>query len=88
MTQLPSLQMMTRKGCCLYDDVYIADDLAQRTGLCQFESIDVDTDTELLAKYGNDVPVLLINGVECIRHFVEYPQLIVALKHAAKGKVK
>jgi hypothetical protein len=85
MTKLPLLQMMTRKGCCLCDDVYIAGDLAQRNGLCQFESVDVDTDPTLIEKYGNDVPVLLINGVECMRHFVEYPKLVVALKAAAEG---
>ena len=37
------------------------------------------------AEYGNDVPVLLINGVECMRHFVEYPKLVVALKAAVEG---
>ena len=85
MAQLPLLQMMTRKGCCLCDDVYIAGDLAERNGLCHFESIDVDTDAELKAEYGNDVPVLLIDGVECMRHFVEYPKLVVALKYAQEG---
>jgi len=82
MKQLPQLQMMTRKGCCLCDDVHIAGDLAQRNGLCHFETIDVDSDAIYLKKYGNDVPVLLINGEEIMRHFVEYPKLIVALESA------
>jgi len=81
---LPLLQMMTRKGCCLCDDAYIAADLAQRNGLCQFEAVDIDKDADLLKEYGNDVPVLLVNGVECMRHFVEYPALVKALK----GEVK
>jgi len=85
MSQLPLLQMMTRKGCSLCDDVYIAGDMAQREGLCRFEAVDVDKDADLLQKYGNDVPVLLIDGVECMRHFVEYPKLMVALREAAKG---
>lgn len=67
------------------DDVYIAGDLAQRNGLCKFESVDVDNDTQLREQYGNDVPVLLINGVECMRHFVEYPKLVVALQYAQEG---
>ncbi|MDX8387081.1 MAG: glutaredoxin family protein [Ghiorsea sp.] len=83
--KLPLLQMMTRKGCSLCDDVYIAGDLAERNGLCSFESVDVDADAALKKEYGNDVPVLLINGVECMRHFVEYPKLVVALKAAAEG---
>ena len=77
---LPLLQMMARKGCCLCDDAYIAADLAQREGFCRFEAVDVDKDAALLAKYGNDVPVLLIDGVECMRHFVEYPLLVKALQ--------
>ncbi|MDQ6990087.1 MAG: glutaredoxin family protein [Mariprofundaceae bacterium] len=79
---LPRLQMMTRKNCSLCDDAYIAADLAQRQGLCRFEVVDVDSDADLLAKYGNDVPVLLIDGVECMRHFVEYPKLVQALQGA------
>ncbi|HIP07077.1 MAG TPA: glutaredoxin family protein [Mariprofundaceae bacterium] len=85
MPVLPLLQMMTRQGCSLCDDVYIAGDLAQREGLCRFESVDVDADEILKAKYGLDVPVLLIDGVEHARHFVEYPKLMVALR-AAQGK--
>ncbi len=76
--------MMTRKGCCLCDDAYIAADLAQRNKLCQFEAVDVDSDDSLRQKYGNDVPVLLINGEEFARHFVEYPELAQALHHANK----
>lgn len=79
---LPLLQMMTRQGCSLCDDVYIAGDMAQREGLCRFESVDVDKDAELKEKYGHDVPVLLIDGKEHVRHFVEYPKLIVALREA------
>ncbi len=86
MSGLPLLQMMTRKNCSLCDDVYIAGNLAQTHGLCRFETVDVDSDSLLLEKYGNDVPVLLINGVECMRHFVDYPKLVVALEQAKQGK--
>jgi hypothetical protein len=34
------------------------------------EEIDVDRDPELRAAYGNDVPVLLVDGVEAFRHRV------------------
>ena len=82
MIKAPLLQMMTRQGCSLCDDVYIAGDMAQREGLCRFESVDVDQDETLKKKYGHDVPVLLIDGIEHARHFVEYPKLIVALREA------
>jgi len=86
-SSLPLLQMMTRKGCHLCGDAYIAADLAQRQGLCRFEAVDVDIDEHLKKIYGNDVPVLLIEGVECMRHFVDYPQLAAALQLAKEGMV-
>ncbi len=79
---LPLLQVITRQQCSLCDDAYIAADLAQRNGLCQLEVVDVDKDSSLLEKYGHDVPVLLINGQEYVRHFVEYPKLALALRAA------
>ena len=75
MSALPLLQLMTRKGCCLCDDAYIVADLAVRNNLCRFEVVDIDLDEQLKQQYGHDVPVLLINGVEFVRYFVEYPQL-------------
>ena len=82
---LPLLQMMTRKGCSLCNDVYIAGNMAEQEGLCRFESVDVDQDETLRRKYGYDVPVLLIDGVEYTRHFVEYQKLVAALRKANEG---
>lgn len=84
----PLLQMMTRKGCHLCNDAYIASDLAERNGLCDFEAIDIDQHENLKVKYGIDVPVLLINGREHVRHFVDYSTLCEALLLAAKDDKK
>lgn len=84
----PLLQMMTRKGCHLCNDAYIASDLAARNGLCDFEAVDIDEYENLKVKYGFDVPVLFINGSEHVRHFVDYPRLCEALLLAAKDDKK
>ena len=36
----------------------------------EFREVDVDTDAELQKRYGADVPIVLLNGVEAARHRV------------------
>jgi glutaredoxin len=61
--------MVSRSGCHLCDQA--EDALARVIGRFnaeypdigyQVERIDVDSDSELLAKYSDEVPVLLLNG--------------------------
>jgi len=66
---------MSRKGCCLCEDAEAAALQAQEKGLCRIEVIDVDTDLELAARYGMDVPVLLVDGVEMLKHEIRPEQL-------------
>jgi hypothetical protein len=48
--------------------------------LYHLEEINIERDAELLARYGSDIPVLVINGAEAFRHrltakeFVSYVQ--------------
>jgi hypothetical protein len=53
--------MYTRAGCHLCDDAW--DFLMERQRLHGFhlESVDVDTQPELVARYGDCVPVVLVN---------------------------
>jgi hypothetical protein len=39
------------------------------------EEIDVDSSTELIEKYGGDVPVLFINGRKAFKHRVTVKEL-------------
>lgn len=63
------LTMISRSGCHLCD--VAEDDLARVIGRFnaeypavgyQVERLDVDSDPQLLAKYSDEVPVLLLNG--------------------------
>jgi len=71
---------MSRSQCCLCDDArqVLADAAAQ--GLCTWESVDVDRDKALMVRYGNDVPVLLINGKKRFEHRVSGDELRQALE--------
>jgi len=47
----------------------------QHRGLCSLEIVDVDSELELAARYGADVPVVLIDGVEKLKHVIRAEQL-------------
>lgn len=69
------LQLLSRKHCCLCDEMKtVVDDLA-RSGLCTWEQIDVDRDKGLMLRYGQDVPVLMHDGKELFRHRVAPEEL-------------
>ena len=58
------VRLLTRVGCHLCDDA--AEVLARvcaETGT-GWDTVDVDSDDELRAEYGDQVPVVLLDGVE------------------------
>ena len=55
--------LYTRKGCHLCEDVYR---LLVRHGL-EPETVDIDADDDLLAKFNECVPVVFIDGKERFR---------------------
>ena len=71
----PRLQLLTRVGCHLC--VTAAETLA-RIGAeagTEAEAVDVDTDPELQAEYGDRVPVVLLDGQEHSYFTVDVPRL-------------
>jgi glutaredoxin len=71
---------MSRRQCCLCDDAKLIVAVAAEQGLCTWETVDVDTDKALLVKYGNDVPVIMINGKKSFEHRVSAEDLRSALE--------
>ncbi len=71
----PRLQLLTRAGCHLC--VTAAETLARiaaEAGVGSRE-VDVDTDPELQAEYGDRVPVVLLDGREHSYFTVDVPRL-------------
>ncbi len=61
-TPLPTVTLYTRAGCCLCDSAK-ADLLAVKTRHdFRLETVDVDEDPDLVARYGDCVPVVALNG--------------------------
>ncbi len=76
---LPMVSLFTRQQCCLCDEVKSLIERAVEQGLCRWESINVDTDKALLVKYGNDVPIVHINGKEAFRHRMSWDAFLQSL---------
>ncbi|MDQ6967958.1 MAG: glutaredoxin family protein [Mariprofundaceae bacterium] len=81
---IPVLQLMSRKACCLCEDAesILANFVAQ--GRCYLEVLDVDQDVALAARYGMDVPVLLLNKKVLCMHRIEQQDIELLLAEVAE----
>ena len=77
---LPQVQVMSRKGCCLCEDAEVVARVIAEKGLCRLEVVDVDRELELAARFGADVPVVLIEGVVNMKHRINQAELEARLK--------
>jgi glutaredoxin len=71
----PRLQLLTRVGCHLCETAAeTLTGIAAEAGLVP-EPVDVDSDPELQAEYGDRVPVVLLDGREHSYFSVDVPRL-------------
>jgi glutaredoxin len=77
------LLLYTRKDCCLCEEMKST--LSRVAGRVPFalEEIDVDTSPALQEKYGNEVPVLIINGRKAFKYRLTAKELELRLKREA-----
>jgi glutaredoxin len=73
---MPNVIVYTRQGCHLCDDAL---DVLRRHGLTP-ETVDVDAHDELRARYGQCVPVVVIDGRERFRGRVDERLLVRLLR--------
>ena len=78
------LVLYSRKDCCLCEDMKtIINSVAKKIPL-SLEEIDVDTSTELRNAYGEEVPVLYIDGRKAFKYNVTARELEIRLKAKPK----
>ena len=76
MTVTPSVRqkarvtLYTRPGCHLCEEAKEAMFAAVCADEYTLEEVNIESDSNLLHSYRNDIPVVLINGVEAFRHRV------------------
>lgn len=66
---MPEVILYTRQDCSLCDK---AKEAIRRSGAAvTLREVDIDDDPELRRRYTNDLPVIVVDGVEAFRHRVE-----------------
>lgn len=76
---VPLVQILSRRDCCLCEDVKEVVRRVAFRGLCEWEEIDIDVDPELQARYGMEIPVVLINGRKAFKHSLDESALCLRL---------
>ena len=66
--QKAQVTLYTRPGCHLCDEAKEAMLAARCESEYTLREINIDLDPELTRRYGWDIPVVVINGVETFRH--------------------
>ena len=65
------IEIYSRPGCHLCDEAKaVIEPFAARYPL-ELRVTNIDTDPDLRAAYGTEIPVILINGTEAFRHRVD-----------------
>lgn len=60
--------LYTRPGCHLCDEAKVAMLAAGCADEYTLDEVDIESDSRLLHRYRNDIPVVFIHGVEAFRH--------------------
>lgn len=79
------LTLYTRPGCHLCDDLKTILLRVRRQREFDLTEIDISGDPALERRYGHDIPVLFIDGVETARHRIDEGELVRSLTRAQVG---
>ena len=81
---LPALTLYSRPGCHLCDEMKAVVDLVARSVPFTIDIIDVSNDPQLEARYGLEIPVLLINGRKAAKYRLTEDELLRRLEARSK----
>lgn len=68
--------IFSRHDCCLCDEALIEVEGARAVYPFEMEVVDVDRDPELAARYGEEVPVIEIDGRKAFKYRVTQKELL------------
>ena len=74
------LTLFTRPGCHLCDDLKKTLQQIRRRHAFELTEVDISRDPSLGRRYGQDIPVLLIDGIEAARHRIDEAEIVDRLK--------
>jgi len=67
---------VSRADCCLCDAALVEIEAARRSRPFDLEVVDVDTEPGLAEHYGEEVPVILVDGRKAFKYRVTREQLL------------
>lgn len=70
-----ALTLYSRPGCHLCDEMKATVDRVARQVALTLQVVDISTDAELEARYGLEIPVLVINGQKAAKYRVAEDEL-------------
>ena len=80
------ITVMSKPGCHLCEDALtVVQNVVGRHVAVLIEEVDITQDQDLLEKYRDDIPVILVDGVERFRHSVD-PDKLAALFYDEPGQ--
>ncbi len=74
---MPRPTLYVRDGCHLCEDASVL--LNEMLGTDGWDAIDINTDDDLLVRYGHRIPVLVVDGEERAELIITRPDLEAAL---------
>ncbi len=81
--KLVDLELFTRPGCHLCDEMKAALLEAGRGFEIRLREVDISGSSELETRYGNDIPVLFVNGAKAFEHRATVEELRARLQKEA-----
>jgi glutaredoxin len=62
------LTLYSRPACCLCEEMKTVLAQVQQSTPFELEEIDIETDPELESRYGQEIPVLFVNGRKAFKY--------------------
>ncbi|MGB0131897.1 glutaredoxin family protein [Chlorobium sp.] len=79
MNRLHTVTLYGKKECCLCDQAMAVLHKAQAAEPFVLEKIDIASQPDLLEKYGRQIPVILVDGIEVFRYRIREDRLAALL---------
>ncbi|HLF15192.1 MAG TPA: glutaredoxin family protein [Bacteroidota bacterium] len=83
---MKTVEVITRKGCHLCDLALGELDIICETFPFSLKLTYLDDHPELNGKFGNDIPVILVDQIEVCRHRIDRAAMIAALFETASNR--
>jgi glutaredoxin len=71
-----TVTLYTKADCCLCDEALEVIERARRERRFEFVKVDISTESRLMERYGERIPVVLVDGVEEFEYRVDLDRLL------------